>query len=67
MKITPQRAENLVYVQQHHGKHIFLILLRIADMAIWMSNFDNFDIHLISSKLAQRWYYIILSVKNSEL
>ena len=49
MKMTLQRAENLLHVQQHHivsfyKKNIFLILIYIADMAIWMSDFDNFDI-----------------------
>ena len=39
MKMTSQRAENLVHVQQHHGKHFskkifFLISFYIADMAI---------------------------------
>ena len=54
-----QRAENLEHVQQHHGKsffkkNIFVILLYIANMAIQMSNFDNFDISQISPKFAQR-------------
>ena len=35
-------------------KNVFLMLLYTADMAIWMLNFDNFDIDQISSKLAQR-------------
>ena len=58
MKLTSQRAENLVHVQQHFGKHFykkcFSNIAYIADMAIWISNFDNFDIHQVSSKLAQR-------------
>ena len=59
MKMTSLRAENLVYVQQHHGKffyekNIFLILLFIADMAIQICNFDNFDIGQMSPKFAQR-------------
>ena len=70
MKMTLQRAENLVQVQQHHGtcvcdvtqtimvnhftKKNLLILLFIADMAIQMCNFDNFDIGQMSPKFAQR-------------
>ena len=59
VKMTSQRAENLVYAQQHLGKHFlqkkcFQILLDIADMAIWMSKFDNFDIGQKPSKFAQR-------------
>ena len=58
MKITSHRAENLVHVQQHHGKCFykknFLILLYIADMTIKMSNVDSFNIVQISSKFAQR-------------
>ena len=39
MKMTSQRAENLVHVQQHRGKYfykknIFLILFYIANMTI---------------------------------
>ena len=34
-------------------KNIFLFLINIADMAIQMSNFDNFDIDQMSSKFAQ--------------
>ena len=59
MKMTSQRTENLVHVQQHHSKsfykkNIFLILLFIADMAIQRCNFDNFDIGQMSPKFAQR-------------
>ena len=32
----------------------FLIMIYVADMAISMSNFDNFDNDQISCKLAQR-------------
>ena len=35
-------------------KNIFLFLINIADMAIWMSDFDKFDIDQMSSKFAQR-------------
>ena len=35
-------------------KNIFLTLLDTADMAIQMSNFDNFDIGQMSPKFAQR-------------
>ena len=34
-------------------KNIFPFLINIADMAIQMSNFDNFDIDQMSSKFAQ--------------
>ena len=59
MKMTSQQAENMVHVQQHRGKHfykkiLFIDLIYIADIAIWMSSFDNFDIDQISSKLAHR-------------
>ena len=59
VKMTSQRAENLEHVQQQHGKHfykknIFLKLFYIPDMAISMSNFDNFDIDQMPSKFAQR-------------
>ena len=59
MKIILQRAKNLAHVQQHYGvsfykKNIFLILIYIADMAILMSDFDNFDIDQMSSNFAQR-------------
>ena len=55
MKMTLQIAENLVHVQQHHGKSFykkifFLILLYIADMTIKMFYFDNFDIGQMSPK-----------------
>ena len=39
-------------------KNIFLILLFIADMAIQMCNFDNFDIGQMSQKFAQREYVV---------
>ena len=35
-------------------KNIFHILIYIADMAIQMSNIDNFDSDQMSSKFAQR-------------
>ena len=35
-------------------KNIFLTFIYIADMAIQMSNIDNFDIDQMSSKFAQR-------------
>ena len=35
-------------------KNVFHILIYLADMASYMSNFDNFDIHQISSKLPAR-------------
>ena len=35
-------------------KNIFFMLLYITDMAIWMSNFDNFDIDQKPSEFAQR-------------
>ena len=38
-------------------KNIFLILLYIADIAILMSNSDNFDINQISSKFVQRYCF----------
>ena len=38
-------------------KNIFLFLIDIADTAIWMSNFDNFDIGQMSSKFAQIQYF----------
>ena len=34
-------------------KNLFLFLINIADMAILMSNFNNFDIDQMSSKFAQ--------------
>ena len=39
-------------------KNIFYILINIADMANWISNFDNFDFHQISTKFAQRWHFV---------
>jgi len=33
-------------------------MLYIADMAIWMSYFDNFDIDQMPSKFAQRSYFV---------
>ena len=35
-------------------KKYFSFLINIADIAIWMSDFDNFDIDQMSSKFAQR-------------
>ena len=35
-------------------KNIYLFLIYLADMAIWISNIDNFDIDQMSSKFAQR-------------
>ena len=63
MKMTSQRAENLVHVKQHHSKsfykkNIFSILLFIADMADQMCNFYNFDIDQMSPKFAQRYYFV---------
>ena len=60
MKMTLQRAENLVHVQQHRGeyfykKNFFVNLIFIADIAIWMSNFDIDEIH---SKYAQKKYFV---------
>ena len=37
---------------------IFPIMIYVADMAILMSNFDNFDNDQISWKFAQRWYFV---------
>ena len=60
MKMTLQRAENLVYTYTTTSycfflqKNIFLILIYIADMAILMSDFDNFNIDQMSSNFAQR-------------
>ena len=34
------------------------MLIHKIDMAIWMSNFDNFDIDQISSNVAQRKYLV---------
>ena len=33
-------------------------MICLADMAFWMSNFDDFDSHQISWKLAQRWRFV---------
>ena len=59
MKMTLQRAKNLVHAKQHYGvsyyeKNIFLTLIYMADMAIWMANIDNFEVDQMSSKFAQR-------------
>ena len=63
VKMTSQRAENLVHMQQHRGKHyykknVLVIWFFLADIAIWMSNSVNFDIDQIPSKLAQRKYFV---------
>ena len=63
MKMTQQRAENLVHVQQHHSvsfykKNIFPILIYIADIAILMSDFDIFDTDQMSSNFAQRQNFV---------
>ena len=62
MKMTLQRAENLVHAQQHYGvsfyKRYSLSKNHIADMAILMSDFDNFDIDQMSSNFAQRQYFV---------
>ena len=60
MKMTLQRAKNLVYVKKHYGFFLqkkFFLILAILFLAIQMSNidnFDNFDIDQMSSKFAQR-------------
>ena len=56
MKMTLQRAENLMHAQQHYGvsfhkKIFFYILIYIADMANLMS---NFDVNQISPKFAPK-------------
>ena len=58
-----QTAKNLAHVKQHYGvsfyeKNIFLTSICIADIAIQMSNIDNFDIDQMFSKFAQRLYLI---------
>ena len=64
VKMISQRTENLVHVQQYHGKYFykkfFMILLYTADMTIYMSNFDSFDIDQISSKFVQRYIETLL-------
>ena len=45
---------NNIMVNIFTKKNIFLILFYIAGIAIWMSNFDNFDIDQKPSKFAQR-------------
>ena len=45
---------NNIMVNIFTKKNICLMLLYIAYMAIWMSNFDNFDIDQKPSKFAQR-------------
>ena len=58
MKMTVQKDENLAHEQHQYGvcfcKIFFPIMIYVADMAILMSNFDNFDNDQISCKLAQR-------------
>ena len=58
VKMTLQRAKNFADVKHHYGisfckKKDFFILIYIADMAIQMSNIDNFDIDQMPSKFAQ--------------
>ena len=60
MKMTLQRTKTWVCVHCATTlwwiflrNDIFLFLIDIADMAIQMSNFDNFDIDQMSSKFAQ--------------
>ena len=47
MKMTQQKDENLVHEQHQYDvcfcKKKFPIMIYVADMAILMSNFDNFD------------------------
>ena len=46
--MTLQKDKNLVHEQQHYSVSFFkknvLIMIFVADMAILMSDFDNFDI-----------------------
>ena len=49
MKMTSQRAKNLVHVKQYFGvsfckKKFFFFLIDIANEVIKMSNIDNIDI-----------------------
>ena len=55
-----QRAKNLAHVKQHYGVSFYekIFLIYIADMAIQMSNIDNFDIDQMSSKFAQREHFV---------
>ena len=39
-------------------KKILHILIYLVDLAIWMCNFENFDIVQISSKFAQRYHFV---------
>ena len=62
MKMTKQLDENLAHEQHQYGvcfckKKIFPFMVYVADMAILMSDFDNFDHDQISWKLAQRQYF----------
>ena len=48
MKMTLQKDENLAHEQHQYGvcfckKHFFPFMIYEADMAIFMSNFYNFD------------------------
>ena len=58
IKMTQQKDENLVQVQQQCSfflhKDIFQIMICLTGMTFWMSNFDDFDNDQISWKLAQR-------------
>ena len=58
MKMTQQKDESLAHVQQQYSvyyctKMIFPIMIYVANMAILMSNFHDFDNDQISWKLAQ--------------
>ena len=39
---------------------VALILNYVADVAIWMSNFDNFDDDQISLNFARRKYFSVI-------
>ena len=43
MKMTKHKDENLAHEQHQCGVCFFPVMIYIADMAISMSNFDNFD------------------------
>ena len=63
MKMIQQKDENLAHEQHQYGvcffKTIFFpFMIYVADMAIFMSNFDNSDSDQISWKLAQKWYFV---------
>ena len=70
-KMILQRNENLVHVQQQYGvsfckKNWFQIWIFLADMALLMSNFYDFDRDQISWKLAQREFFVLVfHCKNS--